>query len=124
MITRRQLLSAGVKAGAAAVVSGGCASRPATPAGVPVNDIHSQLNAGRVARIARPAGVESVQREIEAARAAGRAVSIAGGRHAMGGQQFGQDTVLLDMTGDEPRAPASTVRRACSRWRAASSGRS
>ena len=31
------------------------------------------------------------------ARKEGRALSIAGGRHSMGGQQFGRDTILLDM---------------------------
>jgi FAD/FMN-containing dehydrogenase len=33
------------------------------------------------------------------ARAAGRVIAIAGGRHAMGGQQFGAELDLLDMTG-------------------------
>ena len=35
---------------------------------------------------------------IWAAARDGRAVSVAGGRHAMGGQQFGTDTLLFDMT--------------------------
>ena len=33
------------------------------------------------------------------ARADGRAISVAGGRHAMGGQQFGEGTTLIDMGG-------------------------
>ena len=121
MITRRQLLSAGVKAGAAALVSNGCAGLPAGPTGVSVNDVHSQLNAVRVARVARPTGVEDVQREIEAARREGRAVSIAGGRHAMGGQQFAQEGDLLDMTGIN-RVLRFDTEAGCSRSRAASSG--
>ncbi len=64
-----------------------------------VNDIHSQLNATHVHRIVRPESVEAIQAAVRAARAEGRAVSIAGGRHAMGGQQFGADTVHIDMTG-------------------------
>jgi FAD/FMN-containing dehydrogenase len=66
---------------------------------VVVNDIHSQLNATRVAQIERPGSVDEVVRLVRAARADGRAVSIAGGRHAMGGQQFGEGTVHVDTTG-------------------------
>jgi FAD/FMN-containing dehydrogenase len=66
--------------------------------GTVVNDVHSQLNATRVHRVVQPASVEALRRAVLDARAGGRAVSIAGGRHAMGGQQFGTDTVLLDMT--------------------------
>ena len=62
-----------------------------------VNDIHSQLNATRVHRVERPDTIAAVQAAVRAARAEGLAVSIAGGRHAMGGQQFGSGTVLLDM---------------------------
>ncbi len=73
--------------------------RDADPAaGTLVNDIHSALNPVAVFAVARPRSVEDVRRAIADARAAGRAVSIAGGRHAMGGQQAGEDTLLLDMT--------------------------
>ena len=64
-----------------------------------VNDIHSGLNATMVHRVARPESVVDVQAAIAAAAAEGRAVSIAAGRHATGGQQFGAGTVLLDMSG-------------------------
>ena len=64
-----------------------------------VNDIHSQLNATTVRRIAEPDSVGALQAAVREARSEGAAVSIAGGRHAMGGQQFGTDTVLLDTTG-------------------------
>jgi FAD/FMN-containing dehydrogenase len=63
-----------------------------------VNDVHSQLNATLVRRALRPASVEDVRDAVLAARAAGRAITIAGGRHAMGGQQFGTGLDLLDMT--------------------------
>jgi FAD/FMN-containing dehydrogenase len=66
--------------------------------GTSVNDIHSRLNPTRVCRVERSQSIEDIQRCICRARRQGRAVSIAGGRHAMGGQQFGTDTVLLDMS--------------------------
>ena len=62
-----------------------------------VNDIHSQLNSTAVHEIIQPTAVEEIQAAVVAAAAEGRAVSIAAGRHAMGGQQFGEGTVLLDM---------------------------
>ena len=65
-------------------------------AGVVVNDVHSRLNEARVNRIVTPTSIEEVQSIVRQARAERRAVSIAGGRHAMGGQQFGADTILLD----------------------------
>jgi FAD/FMN-containing dehydrogenase len=71
----------------------------AAGSGTLVNDIHSQLNATAVERIVRPASIPAIQDAIRSARDEGRAVSIAGGRHAMGGQQFGEGTVLLDMNG-------------------------
>jgi FAD/FMN-containing dehydrogenase len=64
-----------------------------------VDDVHSQLNATRVSRVVRPKSVEDVRRAVRTARAQGRAISIAGGRHAMGGQQFGEGCLLLDMRG-------------------------
>ena len=63
-----------------------------------VNDRQSQLNRTLVAQIARPKSVDEIGALIIEAKASGRAVSIAGGRHAMGGQQFGQGTLLLDMS--------------------------
>ena len=69
---------------------------PAGPMGVLVNDLHSQLNPTRVARIVQPATVEALRAAIAEARGEGRSVSIAGGRHAMGGQQFGEANVLID----------------------------
>ncbi|MGH7325030.1 MAG: FAD-binding oxidoreductase [Candidatus Rokuibacteriota bacterium] len=92
MLTRREILI-----GSAAVLTlpAGCARRERAAADV-VNDIHSQLNPTRVARIASPRTIDDLPALVERARAEGRAISIAGGRHAMGGQQFGADTVLVD----------------------------
>ncbi|HEY7214850.1 MAG TPA: FAD-binding oxidoreductase [Thermoanaerobaculia bacterium] len=62
-----------------------------------VNDVHSCLNETRVERIVPAASLGAVVRAVREAREAGLALSIAGSRHAMGGQQFGTDTLLLDM---------------------------
>lgn len=67
-------------------------------AGPIVNDVHSQLNPTRVSRIARPASIDELRAAIRQARDEGLPVSVCGGRHAMGGQQFGADTVLIDAT--------------------------
>jgi len=58
--------------------------------------MHSQLNPTRVAAIVRPRDADELRQTIAGARAQGAAVSIAGGRHAMGGQQFGEGTILID----------------------------
>jgi FAD/FMN-containing dehydrogenase len=41
--------------------------------------------------------LEALQALVRRARAAGNAISVAGGRHAMGGQQFASNGVLVDM---------------------------
>src|SRR5690349_5911139 len=63
-----------------------------------VNDIHSQLNRTRVSELLQPTSSEEVQSIVRRARKEHKAISIAGGRHAMGGQQFGTDTVLIYIT--------------------------
>jgi FAD/FMN-containing dehydrogenase len=62
-----------------------------------VNDIHSQLNRTQVDQVLMPANLEELQAVIHRARAEQKSVSIAGGRHAMGGQQFGAGTLLVDL---------------------------
>jgi len=64
-----------------------------------VNDVHSQLNLTRVLEILQPKSIEDVQQMVAAAHKDKKAISIAGGRHAMGGQQFGEDTRLIDCRG-------------------------
>src|SRR5262249_22712229 len=107
LMNRREFLKASA-AVAATLPIAGCVAQPmrvrspyesAIPehdARVIVNDLHSQLNATRVASIVKPSRVEELRRAILDAKAAGRSVSIAGGRHAMGGQQFGEAGVLVD----------------------------
>lgn len=64
-----------------------------------VNDAQSRLNLTQVKRILAPSSEEEVRKTIVASAETGDSISIAGGRHSMGGQQFGSDTVHLDMRG-------------------------
>ena len=95
---------------------------PSTAPALVVNDVHAQLNATRVQEIVTPRTVIELQRAILHARAAGIPISIAGGRHSMGGQQFGEGTLLID-TRSLARVVAFDPARGTSRWRAGSSGR-
>jgi FAD/FMN-containing dehydrogenase len=83
----------------AAAALAGCEPPRPEPAGFVVNDVHSRLNETRVRSIVQPGSTAEVQAVVRRAREEGLAISIAGGRHAMGGQQFGEGTVLLDMSG-------------------------
>lgn len=78
---------------------GGSSDPAAGRPGVLVNDVHSKLNPVRVAEQVRPESVAAIQDVVQRAKASGLAISIAGARHAMGGQQFGEGTILVDMTG-------------------------
>lgn len=98
MPTRREFLKQTAQGGVAlALPTYALAGRADEASGVEVNDVQSQLNATRVQRIVQPASVEAIQAALRDAQREERAVSVAGGRHAMGGQQFGRDTILLDM---------------------------
>src|SRR2546425_13269073 len=68
---------------------------PEDTSGTLVNDVHSQLNATRVAAIVQPSTVEELAAAIADAQANGRAVAVAGGRHAMGGQPFAEDALMI-----------------------------
>ena len=74
----------------------GCADQRS---GIEVNDVQSQLNPTRVNRIVKPQSLDAIQAALQGAQRESRAVSVAGGRHSMGGQQFGADTLLVDMMG-------------------------
>jgi FAD/FMN-containing dehydrogenase len=67
------------------------------PPGILVNDLHSQLNSTRVYRIVAPASLDSVRSLLSGARKERRPVCISGARHAMGGQQFCADGLMLDI---------------------------
>ena len=64
-----------------------------------LNDIHSQLNETTMRRVITPRAPAEIQQAIAAVRNEGGSISVAGGRHAMGGQQFLEDGVLLDAGG-------------------------
>ena len=64
-----------------------------------VNDIHSRLNATRVGNILALQSLGDAESAMRWASSSGRTVCVAGGRHAMGAQQFATDAVLLDTRG-------------------------
>jgi FAD/FMN-containing dehydrogenase len=92
MLSRREFMSGSV----ALAASGASRWLAAAPEPILVNDIHSQLNSTRVLQILQPRSLEDVQGMIRKARKDRKVISVAGGRHAMGGQQFGTDTLLVD----------------------------
>ena len=63
---------------------------------VAVNDVHSRLNRTLVDDIVPVDSPESTGAALDRAQTAGRPVAIAGGRHAMGGQQFCSGGVVVD----------------------------
>jgi len=95
MITRREFISGSV---ALALAPTAPRKQPLRSKPIFVNDVHSQLNFTRVKKILQPQSVEEVQRIIHSARKDRNVISVAGGRHAMGGQQFGTDALLIDIT--------------------------
>ena len=65
--------------------------------GFDINDVHSRLNPTSVRQIVRPRDRDEVREAILGAQDRGDSVAIAGGRHAMGGQQFLSSGTLIDM---------------------------
>jgi FAD/FMN-containing dehydrogenase len=61
------------------------------------NDTHSQLNPTRVRSRRVPATLEDVARAVRDVHGRGEFMSVCGSCHAMGGQQFASDGLLLDM---------------------------
>ncbi len=62
-----------------------------------VNDIQSQLNRTQVHSIVIPRTEEEILEALRRAEQLDLAISVAGGQHSMGGQQFGTGTILLDL---------------------------
>src|SRR5213075_264388 len=62
-----------------------------------VNDVHSQLNRTRVREVTVPATEEEVAETIRNAVREERPICASGSRHAMGGQQFARNEMLLDL---------------------------
>ncbi len=94
MISRREFMAGSVALAVASSASGRLTPEPES---ILVNDIHSQLNSTRVLGILQPRFLEDVQSIVRSARKDRKIISVAGGRHAMGGQQFGTDTLLVDI---------------------------
>ena len=111
MRTRRDFLKATLGAGTGFALLPSV-SRPAAAqgAGVVVNDIHAQLNETRVAAVVTVDSEAALRRAIRSARRDGKAVSVAGGRHAMGGQQFATESVLIDTRPMQRRVRLDSVR--------------
>lgn len=66
---------------------------------VVVNDVQSRLNATTVAEVERPTTTEQLAECVGLARRRGLHISVSGGRHSMGGQQFGAGTLHVDCRG-------------------------
>jgi len=62
-----------------------------------LNDIHSRLNVCLPALYGRPRSLHELFETLSHARRRGLSVSVAGGRHAMGGQQFLTGGCVIDM---------------------------
>lgn len=75
-----------------------------------LNDVHSQLNATEAAQIVSPQTLAELQTVIGKARQSGLRISVAGGRHAMGGQQFVTNGLHIDMSKSDRVLDADPVR--------------
>ncbi|TNM64421.1 FAD-binding oxidoreductase [Streptomyces sp. NP160] len=75
-----------------------------------VDDVHSALNATRVRAVLRPRTEQEVVAALARARAGRLRLTAAGGRHAMGGQQFATDGLLLDTGGLDRVGPVDAER--------------
>jgi FAD/FMN-containing dehydrogenase len=93
MLTRRRFLDLGRGSllAALAIRPGGATARSW------LNDVHSGLNLTSVQSLHHPGSLEQLQAIVRDAGRARRALSIAGARHAMGGQQFLTDGCVVDM---------------------------
>lgn len=89
MLHRREFLKL------AALLPAACVRTPRASGGEWVNDIHSQLNRTWVSAVRKPASLDELREIIRTSKT----ICTAGGRHAMGGQQFATGATLLDMNG-------------------------
>lgn len=67
--------------------------------GLPLNDVHSELNETHPLEVLAPSSVEHLSTALKRAAAKNLPVIPFGGRHAMGGQQFREGGLCLDLTG-------------------------
>jgi FAD/FMN-containing dehydrogenase len=64
-----------------------------------VNDVHSEMNTTIVKEVIKVSSAKEIQDLIMQASETGIGIAICGGRHAMGGQQFLTDSIVVDMSG-------------------------
>jgi FAD/FMN-containing dehydrogenase len=64
--------------------------------GVAINDVHSELNASEAVDVISVHSLETIRAGIARASKLGIPISVAGGRYAMGGQQFCNGGIVLD----------------------------
>ena len=95
MLPRRGFLKAAAAAGIGFVA---CARKTGHDVQAWVNDVHSRMNRTRVRRIVHAESRQQVIDAVGTTAGRGAPIATAGSRHAMGGQQFRTDGVLLDMT--------------------------
>ena len=62
-----------------------------------VNDKHSQMNVTIVSEVLKPQTIADVTSIVDHAKAKQQCIATSGGRHAMGGQQFLTNQILIDM---------------------------
>ncbi len=90
-VSKQILIGLAVLVGAAA-----CSRHSGQPA--VLNDVHSRLNSTEVAEYHEPVTKQEIVALVKEAARTGRAISISGGRHAMGGQQFGEGTLHVNLS--------------------------
>jgi FAD/FMN-containing dehydrogenase len=81
-----------------AALAPGVATAPSLT-GIRVNDIHSQLNPALVSEVLTPGSIDECHSILRRARQSGQTISVAGGRHSMGSQQFADGSLLIDTRG-------------------------
>lgn len=99
-VTRRQALkqtSLGLTGLAFGTFAPAISAKEIKP-GVVLNDVQSQLNKTVVKDVLQPDSSEQLKESLERAADSQLKISQAGGRHSMGGQQFGAGNLHLDMT--------------------------
>jgi FAD/FMN-containing dehydrogenase len=64
-----------------------------------LNDVHSRLNATEVQEYHEPTTRDEIINLVRRAREMKLAISMSGGKHAMGGQQFGHGTLHVNLSG-------------------------
>ncbi|MDB6067152.1 MAG: L-gulono,4-lactone dehydrogenase [Pedosphaera sp.] len=92
-ISRRSFLKS---TGALALMASGCAHVSSRPRPILVNDVQSRLNPTYVNSVVSAESLPQLQRSIQQAANRGESISMCGGRHAMGAQQFLTNGILLD----------------------------